>query len=263
MRPKIALTADTLEKATNIINQRNAAYAPQPIIQAIIKSGGIPLILPTINPKFVSNYINLFDGVCFTGGVDIDPTFYGKEPLTKLGPTYRKRDSFEIELLKQSIRAKKAILGICRGMQLINVGLGGSLYQDISENPTSTLKHMQKAPGNIPSHHINIDKNSRLFKLVGSRTYVNSRHHQALKNVSPFLKIVAKADDQTIESVESINSNQILGVQWHPENMYKHYKDSKNIFKDFINRSQKTDIAYKESKNIISSNFTRHPHSEQ
>lgn len=239
MRPRIAIPADTLTEATNVINERNAPFAPRPAIEAIVKSGGVPVILPSVDPKFVEDYIDLFDGIIFAGGFDVDPTFFGEEPHQKLGATYRKRDLFEIALLKESIKANKAIMGICRGMQIINVGLGGTLYQDLSENPDSFIKHSQNAPGNLPSHHVNVAKDSTLFNLVGERPYVNSRHHQALKDIAPSLKVVATADDHVPEAVESIDGNQILAIQWHPENMFKHYEYSQKIFADLIARSKK------------------------
>lgn len=239
MRPRIAIPADTLTEATNVINERNAPFAPRPAIEAIVKSGGVPVILPSVDPKFVEDYIDLFDGIIFAGGFDVDPTFFGEEPHQKLGATYRKRDLFEIALLKESIKANKAIMGICRGMQIINVGLGGTLYQDLSENSDSFIKHSQNAPGNLPSHHVNVVKDSTLFDLVGERPYVNSRHHQALKDIAPSLKVVATADDHVPEAVESVDSDQILAIQWHPENMFKHYEYSQKIFADLIARSKK------------------------
>lgn len=237
MKPRIAIPADTLAEATNIINERNAAFAPKPIIEAVVKSGGVPVILPSVNPDLVKHYLPLFDGVIFAGGSDVDPTFYGQEPRQQLGTTNRKRDLFEDELLKQAYKSGKAIMGICRGMQLINVSLGGTLYQDLSENPEATIKHSQAAAGNLPSHHASVEPSSRLVKLVGERTFVNSRHHQALNDIAPDLKVTAKADDGVPEAVESIDNDQILAVQWHPENTFKHYEDSKNLFQDLINRA--------------------------
>lgn len=237
MRPRIALPADTLDEATNIINERNAAFAPRPAVEAIVKTGGLPIILPSIDPEDVADYLPLFDGVAFLGGADVDPTFFGEEPHVRLGKTYRKRDLFEIELLKQAVAANKAILGICRGLQLINVGLGGTLYQDLSEDSTAWLKHSQAAMGNQPSHHVTVVQGSTLATLTGDRPYVNSRHHQAIKDVAPALRVTATADDQVIEALESQDSDQILGVQWHPENMYKHHDESRQIFQNFVNRA--------------------------
>jgi len=237
MKPRIALPADTFTEATNIINERNAEFAPDPAIQAITKAGGIPIILPSIDPKDAINYIDLFDGVLMLGGFDIDPTFFNEEPHADLGETYRKRDLFEIALLKSAIKAGKAVMGICRGMQVINVALGGTLYQDLSEDPQAKLKHSQQAAGNLPTHHVNIQTGSMLSSLIGERSYVNSRHHQTIHQVAPTLQAVAKADDGVIEAVESKMNRQILGVQWHPENMYKHNKESQALFTNFIKRS--------------------------
>lgn len=238
MRPRIAIPADTLTEATDVINERNAAFAPRPIIEAVLKSGGLPVIFPFTDPDCVPDYIDLFDGIIFAGGSDVDPTFYGQEPHQKLGPTFFKRDLFEVSLVKAAVKSGKAIMGICRGMQVINVALGGTLYQDLSEDRDQTLKHSQDAPGNFPSHHVNVDKTSRLYQLVGARPYVNSRHHEALDRVAPKLKVTARADDDVIEAVESKDNNQILAVQWHPENMFKHYDYSQAIFADMIKRSQ-------------------------
>ena len=238
MKPKIALPADTFAEATNVINERNAAFAPRPAIEAIVKSGGIPAILPSVDPSDVADYLDLFDGVAFLGGFDVDPTFFGEEPHQMLGATYRKRDLFELELLRQSVAAGKAILGICRGLQLINVGLGGTLYQDLSESDKPLLKHSQGAPGNLPSHHINVSENSELAKLVGERAYVNSRHHQITKAVAPSLRSPHGLMMMLLKALNQ-DSDQIIAVQWHPENMYKHDEASREIFENLVSRSQK------------------------
>lgn len=239
MKPKIAIPAATLTEATNVINERNAPFAPRPIIEAVVKSGGVPIIFPSVQPDLAPKYLETFDGIVFAGGADVDPTFYGQEPHMNLGMTYRKRDLFEIALLKGAVQSGKAILGICRGMQLINIGLGGTVYQDLSENPDAHLKHVQGAPGNLPSHHIDVDLDSRLYKLIGKHPYINSRHHQAIDRVAPSLKVAARAQDLVVEALESSDSDQILAVQWHPENMYKHYRESQALFGDFIRRSAK------------------------
>ena len=119
MRPRIAIPADTLTEATNIINERNAAYAPRPLIEAIVKSGGLPVIFPSVDPELIPNYLDLFDGIIFAGGSDVDPTFYGEEPHQKLGSTYFKRDLFEVALVKAALEANKALMGIC--LSLIHI----------------------------------------------------------------------------------------------------------------------------------------------
>lgn len=238
-RPRIAMPADTLIEATDIINERNADYAPRMAVNAVLKSGGIPIILPNSDPANVPAYLESFDGILFLGGYDVDPTFYQEEPELKLGKTYIPRDRFEVELVRQAYQAGKAIFGICRGLQVINVALGGTLYQDLSENPDAKLKHTQTAPGNLPTHHINVASDSRLFKIMGERPYVNSRHHEAVKRVAPHLKVTARADDQVVEAIESQDNDQVLAVQWHPENMYRHNQDMQDLFRDLVHRSMK------------------------
>ncbi|WP_296112982.1 gamma-glutamyl-gamma-aminobutyrate hydrolase family protein [uncultured Limosilactobacillus sp.] len=240
-KPIIAMPADTFTEATNIINLRNAAFAPDPAIQAITKSGGTPLILPTVAAESAPDYVHLFDGLLLLGGFDVDPTFFGEEPHYELGETFRKRDLFEIALLKATIEAGKPVMGICRGLQLINAGLGGTLYQDLSEDPSAKLKHHQLAPGNLPTHHVNTEPGSKLNELLGDRVYVNSRHHQAVKRIAPGLRITATADDGVAEAIESENSDQVVAVQWHPENMFKHNEEAQMLFKDLITRSQKAE----------------------
>ena len=239
MIPRIAISADTLTEATNIINERDASFAPRPIIEALIKSHALPIIVPSVPPELAKNYVDQFDGIIFAGGEDIDPTFYGEEPHPGLGMTYRKRDLSELQLLKEAVKSGKAVMGICRGMQLINLGLGGTVYQDMAENPYAELLHSQKAPGNLPTHHVTTVAGSRIQQLAGDRPYVNSRHHQSLNQLAPSLKVTATADDQVIEAVESVDSDQILAVQWHPENMYKHDQVAQNIFHDLVARATK------------------------
>ncbi|MFC6275099.1 gamma-glutamyl-gamma-aminobutyrate hydrolase family protein [Levilactobacillus tangyuanensis] len=237
MRQRIALPADTLGEATNIINERNAAFAPRPVVEAIVAAGGIPVILPTVDPDLVPDYLSLFDGVAFLGGADVDPTFYQEEPHVLLGKTDRKRDLFEMALLHAAIDNNKAVLGICRGLQLINVTLGGTLYQDLTEDPNAKIKHSQAAFGNQVTHHATVTPGSHLAEITGKRLLVNSRHHQAAKTIAPDLTVTARADDQVVEAVESTASDQVLAVQWHPENLFKHDQTAMGIFTNLIKRA--------------------------
>ena len=149
------------------------------------------MIFPSVAPEMVGDY-GPFDGVIFAGGADVDPTFLAKSP-PKARPTYRKQDEFEIELLKQAVKAGKAILGSA-GDASDQRRFGRHLYQDLSENPLATIKHSQDA-GNFPSHHLTVEPDSRLFDLMGHRPFVNSRHHQGLKKSPQGVKVVASADD--------------------------------------------------------------------
>lgn len=139
-------------------------------------------------------------------------------------------------LIKQILQAHKPILGICRGSQILNVALGGTLYQDLTtQNQRATIKHTQASPRQYPSHHVTITTNSHLEQLLGQHVYVNSRHHQAVKQAAPSLKVVATALDGIVETVEGDN---ILAVQWHPKNMWLDYSEQLQSFADLVQRSQ-------------------------
>ncbi|MDR0300345.1 MAG: gamma-glutamyl-gamma-aminobutyrate hydrolase family protein [Streptococcaceae bacterium] len=246
-KPIIAITSDSLLEPSPIINLNLADFAPRNCKEAIITAGGIPLILPfppdiSMAEEFAEVHVNLFDGLILPGGPDVDPTLYGEEPIPELGGTAYQRDAYEIALVKAAVKAGKAVFGICRGLQLANVAFGGSLYQDLkAQNPNVRLKHSQIAYGAHPTHHVEFTVGSQLEKILGSTTsYVNSRHHQAVKEAAPNLKITAYAEDGIVEALESVEDNIVL-VQWHPENMWQIQKEQLKLFEDLVKRASKED----------------------
>lgn len=246
MKPIIALTADALIDHSAVINQHNADMAPSAIKEAIIQAGGIPIILPfpAATQKaatIAKEVVNLFDGLVLPGGPDVDPTFFGEEPIANIGRTAYQKDSFEIELIKETQAKKKPVLAICRGIQIYNVALGGTLYQDLpTQDPDYRIRHAQAAPGNFPTHHVAIASDSRLAKLIGEQSYVNSRHHEAVREPAPGLKVTATAKDGVIEALESIDDDLFLGVQWHPENMWTVQTEQFALFEDIVIRAQRS-----------------------
>jgi putative glutamine amidotransferase len=177
------------------------------------------------------------DGLLLTGsGPDIDPTLYGERqrfPFKKVDP---KRSAFERELVKRALEKETPILGICGGMQTLNVAGGGSLYQDLPKQLPRALKHDQ---GGKPSHPVEIKRGTLLARIVGVlRLFVNSSHHQGVKEVAPGYIINAMAEDGVVEGIESVDFPFVVGVQWHPE--YLHEGDqSREIFKAFLKRAAK------------------------
>ncbi len=138
--------------------------------------------------------------------------------------------------MRTAVAKHVPILGICRGAQIINVALGGNVYQDLaSQYPGKILKHHQSAPGDQPTHFVSVNHDSKLFKTIGDNVFVNSRHHQAIKDVPEGLQIVATASDGVIEAIENKDAS-VQAVQWHPENMWQHDSRQLQIFKDFIDR---------------------------
>ncbi len=234
-KPIVAVTADTILQDMKPINQKMADYAPRPLLNALGKAGVLPIIIAYDDFADPAEFVDTFDGLVLTGGPNPTPRFYGEEPLWCIGPTYEKRDIFEIGLIKACIKAEKPILGICRGHQILNVALGGKLWQDMSvQNPKATIQHMQKAPGDIATHYIEIEKDSRLHDILGDGLYVNSRHREAVKKLAEGLRVVARSKDGVVEAVESVKNDLLCGVQWHPENMDE--KTMAPLFKAFADR---------------------------
>ncbi|WP_047981786.1 gamma-glutamyl-gamma-aminobutyrate hydrolase family protein [Ornithinibacillus contaminans] len=191
-------------------------------VNAILKAGGLPVLLPYFQQEEDLQEIAVkIDGFYATGGYDIDPTLFGEEPHPKLGTIIPARDEFEIALMKRLLEMDKPILGVCRGCQTLNIATGGDMYQDIySQIDAALLQHRQNAPKEHGSHYVNVTKDSLLHRLTGkARLRVNSRHHQANRNVVSPMQISGLANDDVIEAIESTAHRFVLGVQWHPESM--------------------------------------------
>ena len=209
-------------------------------VDAVYKSGGIPITLPILKDvSAIREQVKLLDGLILSGGRDVDPHFYGEEPLEKLESIFPERDVHEMALIRTAIDLKKPIFAICRGMQILNVTYGGTLYQDISYAPGEHIKHYQIGSPYQATHSIKIDKSSTLFRMADKLEVerVNSFHHQALKQVAKGLKVVATAPDGIIEAVERENEDGlfVIGVQFHPEMMFDKSTFARGIFKKFIN----------------------------
>ena len=172
-------------------------------------------MLPS-KPELADHYFNLVDGILLTGGdFDIDPKIYGEKKDKSVVHIDKPRTNFEIKIAKLALKKNKPILGICGGQQLLNVSLNGSLIQHIDK---TNIKHEQGQPRNKPSHKVQINLKSKLYKIVKKKEFrVNSAHHQAVNKVGNNLIASGHASDGTIESIEHIKHNWCIGVQWHPE----------------------------------------------
>lgn len=234
---RIAITADTYPFASEITNLVRAPFTARGLVDVINELGAIPVVLPDVPGAAGEDYVDLFDALIIPGGPDVDPTFFGEEPGWKIGATNYKRDVFEAELFRAFHKAGKPIFGICRGCQLINILMGGSVYQDLpSENPDAYIRHSQGANGCYPTHHIKVEKDSELYRSLGETAYINSRHHQGIKAVGKGLKVTAVAPDGVVECVETEKDGQIVAVQWHPENMWQEHPEMWKLFADFLAR---------------------------
>lgn len=243
MKPIIAITADELVDLPAGINAHTAFTASSQLTHAVEAAGGMPIILPyplaiAAAEEQAAAMVAFFAGLIVPGGPDVDPTFYGEEPIPQIGRTAYQKDAFEIALVKAAAAAGKPILGICRGTQIYNVAMGGTLFQDLAtQAPNYAIRHAQAAPARFPTHHVTFAPNGRLHALFGATGYVNSRHHQAVQTLAPGLKITATAADGVVEGLESVDDNQFLGVQWHPENLWAELPDQLRLFADLIARA--------------------------
>lgn len=194
--------------------------------QSVLNAGGIPIIIP---PRYVeegddcsdlSGVLDNIDGIVFSGGGDPNPLLFGEEPVVQLHGITPERDLQELKLVRMAYDRQIPMLGICKGIQMINAALGGTLYQDIHSQKDGGVwvKHSQDEDRRFPSHTVKVENGTLLHKLFGKDTLqVNSFHHQACKDIAPCLRLSAISPDGIVEAIESNEYKSILGVQWHPE----------------------------------------------
>lgn len=232
MKPTIALTC----RIQNFDNQ-DRIYNNYSYFDAIQKAGGIPIILPILNPKEIEQMADKFDGLCVTGGEDLDPIFFNQDPHPSIYQTWKEIDETDLALIQAFLKRKKPILGICRGIQAINVALGGDLYQDINtqvEKIDPRFHQQQKVEGytmNDVFHKVAFQEGTQFHEIFGDSTMVNSFHHQSIQKLAPALTCSGLSPDGIIEAVEI--KDQILAVQWHPEKLIADSKQL-DLFKNFI-----------------------------
>ena len=220
---------------------------------AVRLAGGVPVLIPLIRDSLtVEALVRKLDAVILSGGEDIDPAYFGEEHLPELGTVNAPRDTFDVLLIRVALRQGKPLLGICRGEQVLNVVLGGTLYQDIpSQIPASQLHHRQTEPSTVATQTITIERRSRLAQILGTtKIGVNSHHHQAVKDVAPGLVVTARTEDGVVEAYESIPTapdpygkplgDRILATQFHPE-AFAQAGDRTflKIFRDLVTRARK------------------------
>lgn len=218
--------------------------APLNYVNAVRRAGGIPVVIPmTTDAEQIAAVLDIVDVIIMTGGEDIDPlSGYNEEPVPALGEVVPFRDKFDIMLIKATVEKGIPLLGICRGEQLLNVAMGGSLYQDIPSQVEGTyVKHRQSAPSSFGTHTVNLVGGSLLANILGVEQCVtNSHHHQAVKAVAPGYEIIAQAKDGVVEAIAKKGCNKILGVQFHPEGLINSADNSNflKIFQYFMERGR-------------------------
>lgn len=217
-------------------NQRRWAgeyYLRTDYVRAITENSGAPLLIPINNdPRLLEDSLEYCDGLLLSGGGDLGPDFHQDQSRLLLENIDEERDWFEIGLIRQALNKGKPILAICRGLQVLNVALGGSLYYDLNLELPNSGSHQADAIACEASHPVYFKKNTRLADIFGEETLVNSSHHQAIKDLGTGLKVSGVSPDGIIEAVEG-EEGFVVGVQWHPERLL-HIPAMSKIFKDFI-----------------------------
>ncbi len=213
---------------------------------AIVAGGGLPMVLPyTDDRKLIAAYLDRVDGLVVSGGAfDVPPEEYGEKRMPWCGPAKVERTRFERRLIEGALERNMPLLGICGGMQLLNVVLGGTLYQDLGNELPEAAKHEQKGPRTQPSHPIDVRENTLLAKAVGpGLLMVNSTHHQAIRDLGKGVKANALAPDGVVEGIESREFRFAVGVQWHPELLLDSVPSNLGVYRSLVKAAGRARLA--------------------
>lgn len=239
-RPLIGVATQTLP---GVVGERPPCWIMgQRYVEALRSSGALPVLLPLLphDPDGMKELFTRLDGVFLTGGVDVDPSRYGEEKHPLCGTTDADRDAIELMLLDHAIAVGKPVLAVCRGVQILNVARGGTLYQDVTAQVPAAMKHDHFPTPSNPSrtylaHDITVAAGTRLAAILGEAVVpVNSMHHQAIKDLAAGLRPTAYAPDGIIEAVEGTNGQYLVGVQWHPEELTESQPGMRRLFTSFV-----------------------------
>lgn len=242
-KPLIVISGGIERYESGLFSGHHRVFAVANYSESILRAGGVPIIVPptmSFEPSdYVDEILETADGLLLTGGNDVDPFLYGEEPHPKLGELMIQKDRMEFALLDRAFARGIPIFGICRGLQILNVYLGGTLYQDLSEHPDVRVLHEYRSDLSIAGHSVNTVKGSQLNTIFGDEYRVNSAHHQIIKNLAPDLMATAHAKDGVIEGIEHKIRSNVFAVQWHPEMMSRHDSKMAELFQVFVRLCQK------------------------
>lgn len=244
MKPVIGVTPDfNAGDRTDMGGSEPTYFLRARYIRAIEELGGIPLILPLVaGPAGRRRLLDTVDGLLLTGsGPDLPPRLYGERQRYAFPLVSERRANFELELVHQARRRDLPLLGICGGMQTVNVACGGSLFQDIPSQVRSALDHRQKAKASQVSHPVTVTPNTLLRKILDkAKVMVNSSHHQSVKTVAPSLVASAMAPDGIVEAIESPAHRFLLAIQWHPEFLFERHAPHRRLFEALLRAATRT-----------------------
>jgi len=242
--PVIGITTQTLEAIPDQLPR--CWIMSQRYVQVLTSAGAIPWVIPLLegNEAAVRRIYERLDGLFLPGGVDVDPAAYGEPRTTLCGRTDAARDWTEVLLSRWALADRKPVLAVCRGAQLINVAVGGSLYQDVAAQHPEAIKHDHFPVGGRRrdelAHEVHLAPGSRLQRLLATESLaVNSMHHQGIARLAPGLVPVATSPDGLIEGVEAANGQFLIGVQWHPEDLVDVDPRMARLFAAFIDAARR------------------------
>ena len=241
-RPVIGIPTQTLQSLGGVSSEIPPSWVmSQRYILTLTAAGAIPWMIPLVDEDTLRGVYTELDGVFLPGGADIDPLTYGAQPHPLCDKTDRERDRVEVSLARWALADDKPVLGVCRGMQLINVAAGGSLYRDLAEEMPGSIKHdyfPYSGKGyarDYLAHDVSVLAGSRLAHLVGAGPLrVNSMHHQGVKELGQGLHATAEAPDGLIEALEGDDDSYLVAVQWHPEALTDSDVRTRELFAGFI-----------------------------
>jgi len=213
------------------------AYVNSAYLHAVQQAGGVPVLLPPqLSKASLERLVRGLDALLLTGGGDVDPATFGEEPHPTLYEVAPARDALETQVTLIALERKTPLLAICRGIQVLNVALGGSLHQDVATEPGTQIQHSQKEAREQTTHKVTVMPRSRLGRVLGAEDLeVNSFHHQVIKSLGRGLVPVAWAPDQLVEGVELDDDSQfVLGVQWHPEHLVGNSEPARRLFSALV-----------------------------
>ncbi len=227
-----------------IFKGKTLLYAEASMFQWLLSGGALPVLIPVPGFDFrIRDFLSEVDGILLQGGSDVSPTSYGESALRPQWSGDRVRDDYEREIIREAVAMNRPVLGVCRGLQIMNVAFGGTLYQDITEQNSSSIVHRDWEVYDNLIHGVRIDPASRLGSLYGKGGRINSIHHQGIKDLSPELKAEAWCEeDGIIEAVRLKSSSAYaLGVQWHPEfvRAEQNLLDSRPLLTEFLDEARK------------------------
>ncbi|GEK28702.1 gamma-glutamyl-gamma-aminobutyrate hydrolase family protein [Furfurilactobacillus siliginis] len=236
MQPIIGIGTNHLIRPSDHFDDNYVDYTQKNYVAAVTAAGALPVLLPIGDPTLADTYIGHVDALLLTGGQDVSPRLYGEDPLPQNGLNDWQRDQFESALIKGAVAAHKPILGICRGLQIINATLGGTNFQDLATQVNTPIGHNQYPTAwGTPTQKIMTTPDSLLNEIWGDTGFVNTFHHQAVATPAPGLTVTATASDGVVEAMED-SRRKIIAVQFHPEMMAETNPKAAKLFAAFIAR---------------------------